>query len=294
MASLTAVSSQEITVNCTFALSISGDYYYCILEDIVVTDPAANVTFGGLHIGDKTNNDVDTIVIVNSTTPFMIPEMFTTFPNVDDLTIENSNLESIEIPEFIQLNWLDIYLNNVTTISSNSFRNQSNLFFLFLDSNNIESIDADAFDWIGSGAFYLSLYRNNIRNLASTTFHSLTDLFLLDLEGNLLESIDDELFSRNEELVVLYLESNEINEVSPTFAANLRQSLSFLAMSNNTCVDDDFDLQSDASWMKFNNAMFTCFNNFVNGSTDGSRNLAMHYQGPLRLFDEFGHIIAVV
>lgn len=292
-ASLAAVSAQEITVDCQYGLTIFNEYY-CFLQDIEVTDPAATVTFGGTHVGERTENDVEIIIIFNSTTPFMIPEMFTTFPNVNDLTIENCHLESIEIPEFVQLYWLDVYLNNITRISSNSFRNQSILFYLFLEGNNIETVDEDAFDGIGSASFILSLYRNNIRELAPRTFHSLTEIFYLDLEGNSLESISAELFSQNVELGILYLDSNQINEVEPGFADNFIEYINFIGMLGNICVDQEFILGSNSSFMIMNNALFTCYNNFSNGTTDGSRRLGMEYQGPLRIFDEFGHIISTV
>lgn len=293
VAGLSAVSAQDITVECTFAVNIFNEYY-CFLQDIEVLDPAVNVTFGGFHIGNRTNEDVEVIVMENSMTPFMIPQMFTTFPSLNDLTIENCGLQSINIPDTVQLLWLDIYRNNVSRISRDSIGNQSSLFFTFLDINNIEEIDEDAFAGIGSAAIYLSLYQNNISSIAPRTFQSLSEVLVIDLEGNSLVSINEEMFSQNLELDTLYLESNQINEVEPSFANNLRNSLSFIGMSGNVCVDGDFTVGSDASWMSLNNALFTCFNNFVNGTDDGSRSLNMNFQGRVRFFDEFGHLVVTV
>lgn len=157
------------------------DDYGCLLINITVLDPAANIVFVGQHLDNLTDSDVLSMVIVNSNTPFMMPQMFTTFPNMDELLIFSSNLQSINVPSSAQLFYLTrlLYDNNISRIESGSLRGQSRLTYLELSSNNIQEIEEDAFVDL-EALNTLVLVGNQLQEIRGTTLHNLTNLIYLD------------------------------------------------------------------------------------------------------------------
>lgn len=222
----------------------------------------------------------------------MIQQIFTTFPNIYELDIENCNLQSISIPPSANLIWLDLYQNNISRIDSGVFRNQTDLLFFFAVSNNIQEIDEAAFDELGE-LLILVLVDNNIEAIAPRTFQALTELIILDFEDNSLTRIDDQVFSTLSNIGYLYLEFNQINAIHPRFAENLRNSLSFINLTGNQCVSSGFEVISDVGWAAMNNGLNRCFNNF-NGTGSDTRRVTLEFVGNLSLFDEFGNLIARV
>lgn len=282
---------QNVTINCQFLVSVY-DQYACALFGIEVLDPSQGVIIGGQHIGNRTNDDVEFVWIFTSNTPFMIPEIFTTFPNIIELDIDFSNLQSIKIPDTVRLMWLDLFGNNIARIESDSIRNQTELLECFLSYNNIQEIDEGAFEGL-SELIYLELFINDIEYIEPRTFHPLTNMMVLDLEGNWLSSVGD-LFSENRKLQTLYLEYNEIEEIHPRFNANLRDSLRLGSFYGNECVDSGFSLVNEVDWAVMNSALSTCFRNFNGTSSTEEKNLAMELEGSLRIYDGFGNLIARV
>ena len=286
-----AASSQQITLNCSFFIAQFINYG-CDLMHIEVLDQSSTVSFAGDHLSGRNNTDVNYVRIRDSNTPFMIQEIFTTFSNIMRLEIFNSNLTSISIPESVQLNWLALNGNNITRIERDSLSNQSNLGYFNLAANNIEHIDEEAFKGLSSVDSFV-MNNNRIRELAPRTFHPLSYVMSMDLAGNLLTRISEGLFSNNINLLHIYLEHNQINEIHPRFADNLRESLRFINLLDNICVDVGFTFYDDNAWSLMNKELTTCFNNF-NVTTPGRRRITMEFEGPLSLFDEDGNLIIAV
>lgn len=290
VAALSSVLSQEedLTLECFF-----GDtwQYECFLTQIEVLDPTQNVVFVGEHTENRTDDDVRIVRISASTTPFIIQQLFTTFPNIDELYIANSHLESIEIPDTVHLSDIEIYGNNITRLENGTFDGQASLINLVLRDNNILEIDEDAFAGLGA-LVHLNLLANHVEELAPRTFQSLTNLTSLDMERNRLRSISDELFSNNPLLTVLDFEANLIEEISPRLLSNFNSLLHF-DLTGNICVGRNFylDSEDDFSFISLHNALRTCYNNFI-GEVPVFKRVILEFLGPLRLFDEFGNIVA--
>ena len=283
--------SQDLNLECVFFDTVYGEYT-CALIDIEVLDRSQSVIIGGDHIGNRTNEDVEIVWIFLSNTPFMIQEIFSTFTNMIELEIDFSNLQSIEIPDTVQLEWLDLFGNDIRRIESDAFRNQSSLVFCFLSFNWIESIAEDAFESL-TNLILLEFVLNDLEQFEPATFNPLTNILYLDFEANLLTSVGD-LFSENTNLQSLYLEDNLIREIHPHFNANLRNNLRVIYLFDNNCINMGFSgLQDEVLWAIFNSVLRTCFHNF-NGTTTEGKNLGVSFNGPLRIFDEFGNLIGSV
>lgn len=282
---------QDLELECAFSVDWIGDYT-CILQNIEVLDPEQNVIIVGEHVEGRTNDDVTIVDVLNSNTPFMIPQIFTTFPSITHLEISNSNLESINIPDSVRLRMLVVDRNNISRIENGTFANQDELWYLNARDSNIQEIDEDGF--VGLGAIVsLVLIGNQIESIAPRTFHPLVNVSYLDLEVNRLTSIGDGVFSQNTRLSSLYLGFNQIEKISPTFSAGFGDNLGFIDLEQNECVSRRFEIDSDDDFTRIilHNSLRTCFNNFQ-GTPSNLRRVVLEFQGPLRLYDEFNNLIA--
>lgn len=284
--------SQDIELQCEYALFFGE--YICYLIDIEVLNPSANVTITGQHIGDRTNDDVDMVDIISSNTPFMIPQIFTTFPNIMDLAIENSNLQSINIPENVQLVWIFLFENNISRIDAGTvtgLANQRRLNFLYLPSNLIQDVDEDAFVGLGNLSA-LVLLDNQITQIKNRTLAPLINAVRIDYELNLLTIIEEDTFAWNSNIQSIGLHNNQIIAISPKFLASQRESsLSIISLDNNNCINETFSVESEDGWIFLNNELRDCFHNFI-GEVSEVRRVIMEFVGNITIIDEFGNIIA--
>jgi hypothetical protein len=284
-------AQDPVELNCQFLDSVFGEYI-CRFVGIDVTDPSQPVTIGGNHVAGRTNADVSVVQIRNSNTPFVIQQIFTSFPNLIELDIQNSNLQELTLSPTVQLEYLTLYRNNVSRIANRTFVGQSRLEFIEAMDNRIVEIEENAFEGL-ENLFGLMLIGNRISQLPPTVFHPLTNILYLDLEQNRIERIDEGIFAENTLLESLFLEFNQINAVSPTFTRSLSTDLQYLNLQGNRCIDRPFALRESIDMIILNNALNTCFNNFI-GEAPTRRQITLEFTGPLSLFDEFGNIIARV
>lgn len=268
-----------------------GNEYACALENIEALNENQNIIIGGTHLPNRTNEDVEVVAILNSNTPFMIQQIFSTFPNLKELEIGSSNLQSINISMDVQLEILDLHLNNITRIANGSFLRQRSLLVAYLDNNNIQNIDEDAFEEIVS-LVTMSMNNNRLHTLHPRTFHAFPNVRSISLRNNNLTSIGEDLFARSEFLTALHLDSNVISKVSRRFADNLKENLNFVDLTGNVCADDVFRFQVPQDWDSTMFRMRNCFNNF-DGLPEPTR-LNMEFTGPLKIYDMSGNLLVSV
>ena len=250
------------------------------------------MTISGEHLTGRTKNDVTVVQIRNSNTPFVIQQIFTSFPNLIKLDIQNSNLQELVLSSEVQLKYLTLYRNNISRIENGTFSGQSQLEIIDAMDNRITDIEINAFEGL-ENLYSLMLIGNRISRILPGTFHPMINLVYLDLEQNRIERIEDDTFSGNPALEALYLEYNVINAISTTFTTGLSKNLEYLNIQGNRCIDRQFALREPIDMILLNNALITCFNNFI-GETPAVRRITLEFSGPLSLFDEFGNIIARV
>lgn len=221
----------------------------------------------------------------------MIQQIFTTFPKMNQLTIENSSLQSIELSETVQLDSINLINNNISRIENNTFISQRNLVSIVLVDNGIDVVESNAF--AGQDELMtLVITGNNIKEFAPETFHPLYKIFYLTLSHNKLTRISEELFAKNAFIVNLYLQENEIEEISPRFRAAFRV-VEKIDLEGNACVDREFFFSDKDELLRMNWALKKCFNNFIGGVPE-TRNINMQFKGSLAMYDEFGNIIGRV
>lgn len=281
------VSAQNLNLICSYDYTFVSEYA-CMLSRITVTDESLNVTFGGNHVSGKSDDDVLVVSISESNTRFMIRQIFQTFPNIIELEIRSSKLQSINIPSTIQLKRLNLYGNNITVIENGRFRGQTQLESISAIGNNIQVLEENAFEGLNR-LQSLILLENRIQVLQRRTFHPLTALENLDLFGNAISRIEPEHFALNRNLRTLSLVSNRISTISPNFADNLKSSLTLVDLSGNVCTGGTFTLKTEADWINMNNNLQLCFNNFK--SPGGKRRILLDFRGELDILDENGNII---
>lgn len=282
-----SASQDSITLECQFIQTVFGEYA-CRLLGIEVLNADQEIIVGGEHVAGQTNDDVTVLQIRNSNTPFVVPQLFAAFPNLVEFDIQNSNLQVLRIPQGVSLEYLTLYRNNMSRIENGTFIGQSKLEFIEAMDNRIEEIEEGGLEGLES-LYGLMLIGNRIRTLPS--LHDVPNLMYLDLERNLIERIEDETFSRNPELISLYLEFNQINAVSTTFTRSFTSNLQFVNFQGNRCIDRTFQVRDQTDLIILNNALNPCFNNFI-GEVPETRRITLEFTGPLSLFDEFGNIIA--
>lgn len=264
--------------------------YVCSLNGIEALNPNQNFTFGGVHETNLTNNDVEVVLIRNSSTPFIIQQIFSTFPNLLELDIQGCNLQSINIPGSAQLVWLILSNNNISRIGAGNLRNQTQLRYFTAIRAGIHEIDENAFEDLHN-LFNLVLINNNISNIAPRTLNPLVSAFRVDFEGNNITRLDS-IFATNRNITVLYFEYNQITQVSPSLLANLNH-LSSINLRGNQCVNRYFTFNDEPEVVLYNNVMSSCFQNFL-GRPAEARKITLEFRGPLALFDQFGNVIARV
>ena len=287
---------QNSFVECRYIQDERLDYT-CLLENIVQLNEFAMIFVSGIHISGRNNHNVRSIRIANSTTPFIITQLFTTFPFATTLEIENSRLERINSTSFLRAGALEairITHNPLRTIVTGVFRNLTRLRVLNLNNNQINQLPDQLFDGLTSLEI-LTLAYNRIFNVTSNTFRSLTRLEALDLSFNNLTHISGDSIYHNMNLITLALRNNQIQAIQPNFVNNLN-NLSLLMLGNNNCVDQTFIRPSN--W-NLTDGLRTCFNNW-NGTPVipgpeipiDFRKYVMYLRGELIVANENGQVIS--
>lgn len=285
-----AANTQNIALECVY--QIYGDLYVCQLENITVLDPLAAVTITGTHLDGRTDADVNFVAISDSNTPFIIQQLFTTFPNIIELDILDSNLETLIIPPEVQLEAIALIGNNITRIESGWLRNQTELNLFYAPDNQIVTIDEDAFEDLISLEFLL-LTDNRIQELSPRTLSNLTLLSQVYFASNLLTTMHDNTFAQNVNLAYLFMNDNQIDRIHPRIFSNVRNNLAYVDFYGNQCIGNSFGVypQGDSEWMTLNSALRPCFNNYL-GNENDVKNITMQFTGSLTIFDGFGNMMA--
>lgn len=266
----------------------------CLIYQQNATDPNVNYTIVGEHEEGRTNDDVIAIAVYFSRMPFIVPAIYSTFPNIIELDIEFTGLEVIDpIPDTVNLEFFIVYANNVSTIQNNTFATQnSSLLYIEMIDNEIMTLEEEAF--VGtSEVIIMGLLFNSINTPPTRTFWPMTNLALIDFESNNFQRIGHTLFLQNNLLEAVFMESNRINAISPVFTAGFRDTMEVIFAYRNECVDRAFILEEEIIVAFMHSSLQACYNNFVGGPPNPGRTITLEFRGPLRLFDDFGNLILV-
>ncbi|CRL02116.1 CLUMA_CG015299, isoform A [Clunio marinus] len=287
--SFSIISGQNFDFNCVFFGSPA--IYTCIIAGITIPDDA-NLDFniGGNHILGLGNENVTEIRILDSNIPFIISEMFTSFPNVNFFGITEGGLRRIQSNAFNNAkNLQSIRINankEFKIIQENAFNGADKVVTLELFENKIESIAESAFNGLHS-LNVLNLRVNEIRTLPVNVFKDLQSMNLLQLTDNRLDRIEGGLFAQNSNLSTLNIIRNEINAIERNFLDGFEQ-LNILSLNENQCIDRAWIIGGSTSTLDtIRENLSICFDNFDTPEEE-TRRIIMEIRGSLTLFNENG------
>lgn len=280
-------SDAPVNIRCDFDfLNMNDDYRYgCLLTDVELYDESSQVAIGGFHIFPNTNNEVIFLRIQLSHTPFIIRELFTTFPNLEGLEVIFSSLQRINSDSFAyagNLRYINIRNNPIRRLEANVFQNATNLEQLFLWWNTeLDFLSEYAFSGLEK-LNELHLVSSSIPYIQPQTFRPLVSLRFLELGQNRLDLIDSRWFSTNRQLGQLMMNSNDVSAIHPSLLD--LPELSALFLEGNICVSDVFFINDIASREMARSALRPCFDNYPNRK----RRFFMTVEGEVTISKENG------
>lgn len=265
---LLAFSNQvyaQVQLNCIYGFERFPDQIYrCSLLGVEMFNTNERIIFGGQHQPGMNIMNVVKINMASSNISFIIPELFSTFPNTESIEMRSMVLNHfVEPPRSIGTNKVTsvtLANNQITTLNAKVFNGLSNVIELFLFTNSLTNIDGNAFFGL-ENVRLMHFALSSIKTLPSTIFHPLRSMKVLHFYDNGIEHIDAVLFVNNRELVSLILEDNRISSIAPTFMDNLN-SLRFINLERNQCINQRFRINDNNTLNDVQTALQICFNNF--------------------------------
>lgn len=267
---LSSVSSQVNHLECVFTFTANGDAYRCFLLGITIADePEQTVTIGGTHLDGLNNADVRGVEIRNSHSPYIITQLFTTFPNLQTFEITyDDGLTRIQSGAFtgaIHLEAIHISYcwDTLTTVEDNAFIGAANLKSLDLSSNLIETIYENAFEGLQE-VTSLHLQRNQLQQLPASWLRSLPNLVTFEVYQNYITSLDGDVFVHNPNISLVNFDDNLINAVERNFLDSLPSlpNVVQVGLQNNVCVNDFWVINSQSQIDEARRGLSRCFDNF--------------------------------
>lgn len=135
-----------------------------------------------------------------------------TLSNLKVLKLDKNNMKNIPNLQLDEILELNLNRNNIVSIDTNHFPENSSLKILNLNSNHIMTIHEGAIDNL-SNLEVLKLNRNEIKSLPNHLFKYQTNLRILELNHNKLHVINALLFQGLSNLTTLKLRFNNIDKI---------------------------------------------------------------------------------
>ena len=285
----------EVRVNCTFEMYPINEFfnYACILNGINFdfTNPFYYITAGGRHAEGQTNNDVRNFVMRGSNTNQIPANIFQVFPNVEAVEVIKSGIVGMSGPTWLFSNVLRAIFvsgNNIPALTGQPFGYDTaigaRVTHLNMYGNQIETISQNFFTGL-TGLTYLVLSGNNLRELTPAQMAPMVNLRFFLASSNQLEILNGRFFERNTRLEVIGLEYNNLRALGPAFLEGLT-SLEYLGLSGNECVDQYFEFDGQPNMDQTNEALQACFDNSI-PDPPRSRILTFELRGKMAMANEY-------
>lgn len=255
------VRAQTVNVVCEFSFT---PFYTCNIRGLQFADVLTQ-TFEIIanHVPGLSNSDVFTINIQASQTPFVIPQLLTTFPNAQQLSIISSGLTRIQANAFVSnsaLRTVIITGNPLTSLPAHTFFGSLGITSLELQNNQINNIDVDALYGLHQ-LRSINVANNQLQTLPSEVFAWRGQIRTVDLSNNRIEILPGELFQSSRLITQIDLANNRINALGRQFITNLNDLSSFNIL-NNVCVSRIWTVGSDERNRIIPEALEPCFVNY--------------------------------
>ncbi|XP_042318211.1 leucine-rich repeats and immunoglobulin-like domains protein 2 isoform X2 [Sceloporus undulatus] len=184
------------------------------------------------YFGELTSN-MTLLSLVHNTIPEIIPEQLQFYVSLENLDLSSNLISEIKMSSFprMQLKYLNLSNNRITTLEAGCFDNLSNsLIVVKLNRNRISMIPPKTFRL--PHVQYLELKRNRIKVIDSLTFQGLDSLKSLKMQRNGISRLMDGAFFGLDNMEELELEHNNLTEVNKGWLYGLR-TLQQLYVSQN-------------------------------------------------------------
>lgn len=223
---------------------IHDKHYECEISGISIADDESHTfTFGGQHWPGHTNEDVTSVWVTNSNIPFVIPEIFSTFRNLEQILIR-SRLQRIQSNAVVDARNLKRFIanfnHNLTTIHSKAFSGASNLVELLLNDNALSEIHENAFVGL-SRLSNLECQRNRIRELPEGIFRHLRRLETVTFNINQIEVLNGNLFINSNQMRRVNFALNNIKAIERNFLSPFQVTY-IMNLFVNQCVSTVLNL----------------------------------------------------
>jgi hypothetical protein len=230
--------SSEKTIDCDFFVNPSGDYT-CFLSNLKIEeDEFNNITIAGNHLQNKNNSDVGILHLFSSEVPFVVTQIFETFPNLFFINITSVGLHRIQMNDFRNagnLIELIVIRNPIVSLPTAAFAGAFNVRILRLFTCSIKYLDENAFVGLNRVTL-LGLESNHIENLPLRVFRPLIRMRTVFLNGNRLTRIDGRIFQHNQYLHQIGFSANQIYAIGGQFL-DFSPIIAVVDMTRNICSD---------------------------------------------------------
>lgn len=220
-------------------------------------------------------NYITQIKTVNSHVRVIPGKLFVQAPKLKILQMSNSGIKNLFPDTFksaSNLENLQLHYNQLKKLHSFTFMHAAKLQFLDISHNGLENIQSKSFHGL-QNLEKLALDNNDISSLNDEVFHPLKNLQEIYLGNNKLTIIPAQLFSsENNQLKKIFLNSNEINEIS-YFAFDDLPKLRFLNLEQNECVNMVFTNHKITGNSGVQLELKKCVKNFNKIITDDQKTL---------------------
>ncbi|KAG5678396.1 hypothetical protein PVAND_008073 [Polypedilum vanderplanki] len=263
---ITSSFISAVSITCVFI--VIGSNYDCIIISIFIPDNEDQYfLIGGIHQPQKTNIDVNRVLIFDSSIPFVIREFFTTFPNLQSYQFSQSSFPTRIQNNAFQgaANIISITFsgNNGLTLFPNSFIGATSLLHIQLNNNLLTDLPQNLLTGLNDLQSF-SIQNNQIAMINENYFTDQQYLISIQLDNNLLTRIPNNLLANKNDLYFFTARNNRINAIGNQFLNDLH-SLSILVLAGNECIDRNWeDIGSGTSIQEVNSALQLCFANYIN------------------------------
>lgn len=205
-------------------------------------DPNATVTITGQHIGERTDEAVQHVEIVNSNLSHVPLEIFEKFPSLKSLDIRNGSLETFnQLRNCDDLSVLSIITANLEVFPANVLSECQKFSRLSLTANPLVEFEADGLESME----YLSIFEGKLTKFPNIS--NLVNLKTITLEGNSFTELTGDEFVGLAELSDISLPNNRIQRIHPSTFQEVPQ-LSSLNLERNLISN----ISNEAfSWLRF-------------------------------------------
>lgn len=283
------ISAQEAEITCDFRFAqvLQTNDYGCVLDrqEFNLSSQDAEISVAGGHASGFADEDVRVLQISFSSFNRFPALIFERFPNIE--AIEISNCGSFEFnSSFIAATHLlqaRIVYNFIPVLPQGAF--PENLEYLILYHNELQDL-GDAPFWGLTNLWHISLADNEIRELLPNQLATLNSLRSFYINNNTIEHLDNDLFTENHVLVNAHFEDNRISSIGEQFLDNVAESIQFLGLQGNVCVNENFGIDNLTTLEVVREAIQGCTNP---QSPQPNDRFTFELHGNLTIFDQDGN-----